>query len=169
MRLSYLFCRTVVIKASMNSNKIIFLWKLSSLTSLQSMVLLLCCFITTPFVWAESGDTASTRKAVLEARVLAKWAALIKGDFEAAYKFSSPAYRELHSLDFFRSRFGGKIAWTKAEVLDVQLKDKEVANAIIKLHYDLFQKETGRTLQMFSESQETWVYSGDEWWYAAPE
>lgn len=153
----------------MNGKQIIRVWKSSPLKSLQSVALVLCCFLATSPVWAEPDDAASIRKAALETRVLARWAALIKGDFEAAYKFSSPAYRELHSLDFFRSRFSGKIAWTKAEVLDVQLKDNGVASAIIKLHYDLFQKETGRTLQMFSENQETWVYSEGEWWYAALE
>lgn len=131
-------------------------------------VSLLVCSAATIAATEQEQDTQA-RKAALEKRVLAKWDALIKQDFAAAYTFTSPAYRKLHSLDFFKGSFGGRVKWQRVEVLDVGFKGDDAATVGINIHFVYFQKETEKSLNMRNYVKEPWVRVDGEWWYVMKE
>lgn len=119
---------------------------------------------------ATSGqNTVSERRVALEQRVIAKWDALIKNDFATAYTFTSPAYRKLHSLDFFKSSFGDKVKWQRVEVIDVDFKGEDAAAVGINIHFVYYQKETEKILSMKNYVKESWVHVDGQWWYVVDE
>jgi hypothetical protein len=124
---------------------------------------------TTTFAVAAQEVDAKARKAALEQRVLAKWDALIKNDFATAYTFTSPAYRKLYSLDFFKSGFGGKVKWQRVEVTTVDFKGDDAASVGITIHFMYYQKETEQTLNMKNHVKEPWVLVDGQWWYVMSE
>jgi len=114
-------------------------------------------------------DAASKQRAALEQRVTAKWDALIKNDFATAYTFTSPAYRHLHSLEYFKSRFGGTVKWRRVAVAHVDFIDKDAATVGINIHFVYYLKETGETFNMENDVKESWVHVNGQWWYVMKE
>lgn len=119
----------------------------------------------------KTGDTMTveanaTQRAVLERRVAAKWEALIRRDFAAAYVFTSPAYREAFSLDVFKRSFGnGRVAWRRVEVVSVDFKDDDAATVGVKIHIVYHDPQSQKSLDMATHDQESWVYTDGQWWY----
>ena len=59
------------------------------------------------------------------ARLILQQQALLKGDFDTAYKMSNPAYRSLSSLDRFRGRLGSAVSWVDAKVVKVECEPEK--------------------------------------------
>jgi len=123
----------------------------------------------------ETGDAGTTnesaaRRAVLEQRVNARWEALIRRDFAAAYAFTSPAYREAFSLDAFKRNFGsGRVAWQLIEVVSVDFEGDDAATVGIKIHIVYHDPQTQKPIDMATHDQESWVYADGQWWYPVRE
>ena len=98
------------------------------------------------------------RRAAVAERVNARWAALIKGDLDAAYLFLSPATREVVSLQEFSSRSRGS-GFQKVEVDSVEC-EPEVCKVQLYLTYDHRLMKGIRT-----PVSESWVISQGQAWY----
>jgi hypothetical protein len=109
-------------------------------------------------------DAGIVRQAALEKRVMAKWDALIRRDFAAAYSLTSPAYRALYSLDAFKRSFGGQVAWQRINVVDVKFKGDNAALVGINLHFVYHRELDGQLLDLASYVQESWVQVDGQWW-----
>lgn len=114
-------------------------------------------------------DNPEAPQAVLKQRVTAKWEALVRKDFPAAYALTSPAYRQIYSLDAFRSGFGAKTAWQRIEVVDVALKGDDAALVGINLHFMYYPPQSEQALDMKTYVQEPWVRVDGKWWYLVRE
>jgi hypothetical protein len=115
-------------------------------------------------------EAVATRRAMLEQRVTAKWDALIRKDFATAYSFTTPAYRNLFSLDAFRRNFAvGKVVWRRIEVMDVDFKGDDAAMVGINIHFVYYQAPPGKDIEMTTYTQEPWVQVDGQWWYLMKE
>ena len=113
-----------------------------------------------------SNPINNPQHAVLTQRVQERWTALIKHDFDAAYEFNSPTYREAFSSKAFKRNFAtGKITWQRIEVVNIDLKDNDTATVTIKLHSIIHHLESGRDIPVASNSNESWIKVNDQWWY----
>ena len=88
------------------------LWKISMLRSISvSMMALLLGALAT--LTGCAGGPQMTEK--LEARLLeraqARWRALEQRDFDAAWSFTSPAYRGVFSKSLYRQKFSYMVEW----------------------------------------------------------
>jgi hypothetical protein len=110
-------------------------------------------------------EAVQAQRKVLEQRVAAKWDALIRKDFETAYSFTSPGYRQLYSLNVFKSGFGNKVAWQRVEVVNVDFKGDDAATVGIKIHFVYHQPQAEQALNMQSYVKEPWVLVDGQWWY----
>ena len=110
-------------------------------------------------------QTMQERQAELEKRVAAKWGALIRGDFEAAYAFTSPEYRKLYSLNSFKSGFGGKVKWQRIEIVKVDFKGDDAATVSFNLYFVYYPPQAQKPLDMRTSNQESWVRSDGQWWF----
>ncbi|MDS4028025.1 MAG: hypothetical protein RKO25_13700 [Candidatus Contendobacter sp.] len=102
----------------------------------------------------------------LKERVLARWQALIRGDFEAAYQFETPAYRAVYTPSQFRYRFGNQIRWRMANITDIHYDDDPiVARVRVEVAYRYANPEKGREmLDMIQGVNEVWLRKEGQWW-----
>lgn len=110
-------------------------------------------------------DTAEKRREILQKRVTARWDALIRKDFAAAYSFNSPAYRTLYSKERFQSSFGNKVNWKRVEVVKVDFKGEDAATVGINLYIVYNALQMGKPIDMKTYVEEPWVYVDGQWWY----
>ena len=117
-----------------------------------------------PLGCAAPGGNASremlpeARRAIVMDRVNARWAALIKGDFDAAYNFLSPASRQVASLAEFKSRSRG--SGFRAVKVDSVECEPEVCKVRLLLTYD-HRLMKGITTPL----SESWVLDQGQFWY----
>ena len=124
----------------------------------------------TPAPATSGQDTVAARRTMLEQRVTARWDALIRKDFAAAYSLTSPAYRSLFSLDAFRRNFTvGKVVWRRIEVVDVDFKGDDAAMVGINIHFVYYQAQGGKDIEMTTYTREPWVQVDGQWWYLMKE
>lgn len=119
---------------------------------------------------ASGQDIVSERRKALEQRVTAKWDALIRHDFDAAYSFTSPAYRQQFSLDVFKRQFAtGRVVWKRIEVVDIEFKGNDAAKVGINIHLVYYPAQAEKAIDMSPYVQEPWVWVDGQWWYLAKE
>lgn len=109
------------------------------------------------------GEAEETR---LKNRVHARWQALAKGDFEAAYQFETPAYRAIYTPRHFQYQFGGQIVWRMANVKNIHYDDPSVARVEVEVAY-LYgepEKKDSPVLNTTSRISEVWLFKDGEWW-----
>ncbi len=102
-------------------------------------------------------------EAIVKEKSLARWDALIKGDFVAAYKMTQPAYRALIEADRYKNRFGGAAQWIDAEVVSVECEPERCEVALsVKAYLPTVSaiKEPASTTV-----RETWIKEEGAWWY----
>lgn len=112
----------------------------------------------------------TTRRAELEQRVTAKWDAMIRKDLAAAYSLTSPAYRNLFSLDAFKRNFSlNKVAWKRIEVVSTDFKNDDAATVGIKVYFVYYQPQAEKAAEMTTYIDESWVRVDGQWWYLVKE
>lgn len=110
-----------------------------------------------------SPEWLETQKPRIAERAEARWSALIAGDLDAAYQFSSPEYRSVFSLQQFRAKFGTAVVWTLARVKSVKYDELNVAQVLVQVEY---QAPVGlQSVKGVREMTENWLYSTDLEWY----
>ena len=117
-----------------------------------------------PLGCAAPGDKASremspeARRVMVTDRANARWAALIKGDLDAAYKFLSPASREIVSPAEFRARTRSS-GFREVKVDGVEC-EPDVCKVRLRLTYD-HRLMSGITTPL----SESWVIDQGQVWY----
>jgi hypothetical protein len=118
-----------------------------------------------PAETASAAESLQARRKALEQRVTAKWDALIRRDFAAAYSFTSPAYRKLYSKERFQSTFGNKVGWKRIEITKVDFKGDDAATVGLNLYVVYNGFVEGKPIDMKTYVEEPWVYAEGQWWY----
>lgn len=113
---------------------------------------------------AGPAEEAPTARSLLEKRVIAKWDALIRKDFAAAYSFTSPEYRKLYSEKAFRANFGDKVNWQRVEIVGVDFKEDNAATVGVNIYFTYYDGISQKILDMRNYVQESWVCVDGQWW-----
>jgi hypothetical protein len=109
-----------------------------------------------------------TQRDVLKHRAEARWAALIKGDIEAAYAFTTPAYRSVVSAQQYRGKYGRVANWRMARVVKVSYDDPAVAAVSVEVTYRIsLPGSAGEVVETQKLISEKWIYKNRDWWYTA--
>lgn len=112
--------------------------------------------------WRES------QRATLKARAESRWDALIKGDVEKAYTFTTPEYRAVVSPQQYRGKYGRVVDWQVARVVNVSYDDPTVATVSVEVTYRVSLPGLGgQTIETPKVIPEKWIYKNREWWYIA--
>jgi hypothetical protein len=110
------------------------------------------------------------RKAELLERVAARWRALEQRDFDTAWTFTSPAYREVFSKALYREKFSYMVEWQLTGV-ELVTYDAEAAVASVAVrvmsepvkHTSAASAAIGAVPTQFVEQ---WVYVDEGWWFS---
>ena len=76
----------------------------------------------------ESEKWRESQRPVLKARAEARWDALIKGDIEKAYIYTTPEYRAVVNLQQYKGKYGRVLDWRGARVVDISYDVPTVAD-----------------------------------------
>lgn len=110
-----------------------------------------------------TGTFGNPEEVIVKERSHARWQALIKGDFEGAYKLAPPSYRAVYSLEQFRSKFGVSIKWVEAEVLRAQC---DTSRCDVVVNVTVRPVTRGRVADpVIAAVDEQWVREDGQWWY----
>jgi len=102
----------------------------------------------------------------MKERILARWQALIKRDFEATYLFETPAYRAIYTLRQFMGQQGNQVDWRMARVKEIHYDDPMVARVIVEITYRYAEPtENGQVRDLTQEVKETWLRKDGQWWH----
>jgi hypothetical protein len=103
---------------------------------------------------------------ILKERAQARWEALIKKDWDAAYQYELPAYRQTHDVNQFRSKFGSKLQWKHIEAKNaVIVQENKTADVKLNLAYQILLSD-GVPMDNEVEINERWVKQEGDWWIA---
>jgi len=112
--------------------------------------------------WRES------QRPVLIERAEARWNALIKGDIEKAYTFTTPDYRAVVSAQQYRGKYGRVADWRVARVVNVSYDVPTVAAVSVEVTYRVgIPGAGGELIETKKSISEKWIYKDREWWYIA--
>jgi len=112
--------------------------------------------------WRES------QRPVLIERAEARWNALIKGDIEKAYTFTTPDYRAVVSAQQYRGKYGRVADWRVARVVNVSYDVPTVAAVSVEVTYRVgIPGAGGELIETQKSVSEKWIYKDREWWYIA--
>lgn len=114
---------------------------------------------------SQESEQALSSLDALEVRAAERWDALIQGDFHAAYRYASPAYRELYTPQQFAARFGRQVLWEKVDVGPIEPLTEDAARVGITIHFRYHQTESGQTLETSTFVRESWILVDGEWWH----
>lgn len=108
---------------------------------------------------------ASPAEAV-SARALARWDALVAGDYKKAHAFISPGMRSLLPLDYYRAYLeASALHWKAAEVESVECAAQRCEAAIRRTDVYVGSITALVGQETSSKLQESWIQSEGEWWF----
>ena len=108
---------------------------------------------------AGCGEPKTAEQIVAE-RAQARWDALLAGDFETAYSFATPSYRDLVDAIRFQQGLGGHASWLGAKVREVTCRE-DVCEAMVRLKY---RSPLPPRMEFETDDIERWLSEDGEWW-----
>lgn len=116
----------------------------------------------------ESEKWRESQRPVLKARAEARWDALIKGDIEKAYLYTTPEYRAVVNLQQYRGKYGRVLGWRGARVVDISYDVPTVAAVSVEVTYRIgLPGVGGEVIETQKAISEKWIYKNREWWYTS--
>lgn len=97
-------------------------------------------------------------EAIVRERAQARWDALVKDDFKAAYGYMSPGSRAIVTAPDYAASLR-KGFWKSAMVDKVECGSAQSCDVIATIEYEHMGRRTKTPLR------ETWIRDGSEWWY----
>lgn len=102
----------------------------------------------------------------VQERANLRWQALIKKDWNAAYQFELPAYRQAHDVSQYMAKFGKTLQWKSVKVDDAVINaSSETADVALTLTFDVVMPGAGK-IETHNEVRERWLKQDNEWWLA---
>lgn len=100
----------------------------------------------------------STSEEAIKRRAQARWDAMVKNDFNAAYGYLSPGSRSIITApEYVASLRPG--FWKSAVVERVECGSPQSCDVAATIEYEHLGRRTKTPLR------ETWIREGQEWWY----
>jgi hypothetical protein len=107
-------------------------------------------------------SSPEAKRAVVRERAEARWQAIGKGDFAAAYGYMSPASRQVVSAATFDERM--RNAQLSQGVIEAVVCQGETCRVDVKMTYERKSVKGGIT----TPAQETWIIANGQAWYVWP-
>ena len=100
-----------------------------------------------------------------QARAEARWAALMKGDFERAWTYADEATRTQTPQGMYKDRFGSSGAWKDASVYKVTCQPERCLVRIVLVTQNLVPNFASAIPTLKTSFDEEWVREDGQWWY----
>ncbi len=104
-------------------------------------------------------EGARTDAEIVAERSQQRLDALLAGDLEGAWRFTTPAHRQANPPGHYTRHVGGAGDWTAAEVRHVSCEDERCV-AQVRLSYRIRSLNVVNTRPV----EEVWIKVDDQWW-----
>ena len=113
------------------------------------------------------GGGLESDASVLQDRAEERWEALLSKDWEKAYGYELPEYRETHDLSKYKRRYGSSIQWKNVDIKSVAIQENQKnADVSGELTYQFVAPGVGGgVVQSVSPFKERWLKKESEWWF----
>jgi len=103
---------------------------------------------------------------VIQQRAQARWDALVARDFQSAYQYLTPGFRDqTESGEYIGMMAGRSVLWTGAEVLAVTCEGPRRCTVRVNVAYTVPAGPTGiRGMKMNRTISEAWLNLAEDWW-----
>jgi hypothetical protein len=103
----------------------------------------------------------------IEDRILARWQHMIDRDFDSAWEFYTPGFRQLNPRETFSVEMSARpVRWHAAELLDVECEQDRCIASLRVTVQPTAGPATLRHLHIPSETEETWLLLDGVWWFS---
>lgn len=102
----------------------------------------------------------------LAARVLARWNAIIKRDYDKVYQFATPTYRKIYPKEHFFGNYAAQLKYEKVKVREIEFQNPEKTSAKVVVDVT-FTTQDGQ-FHLTSPVVEKWVKEEGKWWHIEP-
>ena len=107
----------------------------------------------------------SEQDRLLADRVEARWKAMVEKNFESAYGYTLPSYRQANTLEQFAKVPSRSVVWRKAQVRSIRYDDPQIARVKIALESELVTPwSVGQPEKRVTGLEETWLNRDGIWW-----
>lgn len=116
---------------------------------------------------AACGGEPPPPEETLEERIMARWALVLERDFENAWDYYSPGFRQATPrFDFARDMSRRPLAWLDAELQSVEC-DGDRCDVRVRVSYrPIGAPGPISRMQMERTIDEVWIRVADNWWFA---
>jgi len=123
--------------------------KIINILSLIALVFFVGCATQTP----------KTDEEIVQQKAQQRLDALLATDFEKAYSYASPAYRNSVSLNRHKPKVLGAGMWTKGEIQSVTC-EIDYCDVVSKIHY----RSPQIRAELPTEIRNRWIKIDGKWW-----
>lgn len=103
--------------------------------------------------------------ASLEQRAVERWELMIGGDYNAAYQYATPGYRQAYSAqDFLEKVYRAPIKWQSAEFMDMDCPQEGLCDVTMRVHYSINMPGAGSVGSM-TTVEESWLLIDGVWYF----
>ncbi len=132
------------------------------MNNLKKISFIFCCLALSGCATVVPQDTES----VIAERVKERWGYLIKKEWNKVYQFETKGYRDSHTEDQFKTKFGSAVLWKNAQVVSVIIdKSRESAKVRIKMNFEANIPGFGGVQKTSTDLLEDWILYADQWWH----
>lgn len=118
---------------------------------------------------ALADQTSAASEAALKQRVEARWHALIAGDYAAAYRFETPAYRALYKPTQYGQSFGYQVQWKVVQVRNIRYDGPDTAKVTVTITYTITMAQAEKPTEVSTDATERWIREKGQWWHVQPQ
>ena len=109
----------------------------------------------------------SSEEQTLEEKAVARWEHLIKGEFDQAYEFLTPGYRQSENLESYGLRMGAsQVKWQEATFDKKECEDENLCVVQVNIQYlYVMPVAGGKEMVQTTTVRENWIKKEDGWYY----
>lgn len=104
----------------------------------------------------------------IDSKAVARWQALIDNDYEEAYQYMAPSYRELEDLMTYQMRIQKakqNIQWNEVEFVGKECHEDTCTVRLNINHTYQFSRRAFGEATANREIEESWIKDGGAWYY----
>ena len=104
----------------------------------------------------------------LDERVLARWNHMIGRDFQAAWEFHTPGFRQTSPQQAFANEMAQRpVRWTSVEWRGAECGE-DVCEVTVRVGFRAVGAPSGlSSVEVTRDIRETWLWIDGQWWYSA--
>ena len=111
------------------------------------------------------------QRSALEQRVRLRWQALEERDFDKAWEYASPNYRDKFPKHLYAKKFSYAVVWelTGVEILNYD-SDAAVASVVARVMSKPTKQTSSASVRLGSiptNLRERWIFADGQWWFSA--